>query len=176
MRETIEQMLAVGGKTNSLGRAPEVIELVLADKSQLDELYDCLFAEDPWVRMRAIDSIEKICRLQPDWIIPYVDKFIGELSSCTQPSIQWHLAQMYSQLNLSKKQREAAIEYLQNLLSTKDVDWIVSANSMDTLMHFANNGQFSYDELERLIKIQLHHKSNAVIKKAIKLLDKLPNK
>lgn len=176
MNERFAQILLVGGKTNSLGRSAEVINAVLADRTRLDELYDCLFDDDAWVRMRAIDSVEKICRLHPDWVSPYTDRFLSELSSSTQPSIQWHLAQIYTQIDMTDTQRDNAIEYIKNLISTKEVDWIVSANSMDALMHFAKRGYFSYNELEKLIKVQLNHKSNAVIKKANKLLGELPSK
>jgi hypothetical protein len=60
-------MLTVGGKSNALGRTNEVIEIVLLDKSRLDELYKCLFEADAWVRMRAGDALEKICRHCPEW-------------------------------------------------------------------------------------------------------------
>jgi|GEM_PF-4906833 len=40
--ETFETMLT-GGHHNSLGRTEEVVDLVLADETRLEELYNCYF-------------------------------------------------------------------------------------------------------------------------------------
>ena len=70
MTERLADMLAVGGHANSLGLGSEVVELVLKDKPRLDELYNCLFNADSWVRMRAADALEKICRQRSEWLLP----------------------------------------------------------------------------------------------------------
>jgi len=173
MAEKFTEMLAIGGKSNSLGKAHEVVELVLHNKSRLDELYSCLFDEDAWIRMRAADALEKVCRQHPDWLVPYVDKFQNELAASTQPSIQWHLAQMYAQLDLTNKQKQFAIRWLKELLSTKDVDWIVAANAMDSLAQFARDGSLPVAEVIPLLQVQQSHKSKAVIKRANTLLAEL---
>lgn len=161
-------MLAVGGKTNSLGRVDEVIASVLGDESRLAELYNCLFLEDAWVRMRAADAIEKICRVQPRWIESYIDRFQHELSGSAQPSIQWHLAQIYAQVRLTDVQKTLAIAWLRKLIATKDVDWIVSANAMDSLAQFVDDGSVSRADFLHLVKIQQRHKSPSVVKRATK--------
>jgi hypothetical protein len=169
MSEGLATMLAVGGKSNSLGRVDEVIALVEADESRVDELYDCLFENDAWTRMRAADALEKICRHHPDWLLPFVDRFPGELATSSQPSIQWHLAQIYGQVELTSGQRSAAIMWLSRLLSNRDVDWIVAAHAMDTLSQFARDGFFPWSELVPLLDIQKMHRSAAVVKRATKL-------
>lgn len=173
MNEKFVDMLAVGGKSNSLGRANETVELVLNDKSRLEELYDCVFAEDAWVRMRAIDSIEKICRVRPAWVEPYIDRFQDQLTTSTQPSIQWHLSQMFGEVELSDKQKNFTITWLNELLVSKDIDWIVAANAMKTLFQFTTEGSFPKTEMASLLRIQQKHKSSAVIRRATKLLNEL---
>ena len=170
MTERLADMLAVGGHANSLGLGSEVVELVLKDKPRLDELYNCLFNADSWVRMRAADALEKICRRHPEWLLPYIDRFSTDLASNEQASIQWHLAQIYRQVELTVEQKGFAINWLTQLLCSKDVDWIVSANAMDTLAQFTRDGSFSVEALIPLLNIQLGHSSNAVIKRANKLL------
>lgn len=172
MIEKFADMLVEGGKTNSLGRVDEVIAIVLRDKTRMEELYACLFDENAWVRMRAADAIEKICREYPDWLIPYIDRFQRELAQSLQPSIQWHLAQIYRQVNLLPVQKQAAIAWLQKVLSTKEVDWIVSANAMETLAQFVDDGSVETEEFLRLVKIQQQHKSNTVVKRATKWFDR----
>jgi hypothetical protein len=166
-------MLAVGGKSNSLGKVGEVVELVLHNRSRIDELYGCLFDEDAWIRMRAADALEKVCREHPDWLLPYIDRLSGKLAASTQPSIQWHLAQIYGQIDLTSKQKSFAIRWLKNLLSTEEVDWIVAANAMDTLARFIRDDSLPVAELIPLLKIQQKHKSSAVVKRANKLLTEL---
>lgn len=160
------------GKPNSLGEVPAVINTVLAEHQRLSELYDCLFNEDAWVRMRAADALEKICRVHPDWLEPYIDKFSSDLATSTQPSIQWHMAQIYRQVTLTPQQQHVAIKWLKTLVSKTDVDWIVSANVMDTLTQFTASGLLPVSDLVPLLKIQQHHKSPAVNKRATKYLDK----
>ena len=170
MGEPFVKLLAVGGKSNSLGRAGEVLAAVLHDKSRLDELYGCLFSDDSWVRMRAADTLEKVCREHPDWLLPYIDRSFAELATSTQPSIQWHLAQIYRQVSLTKKQKQFVMQWLKGLLTTTAVDWIVAANAMSTLVQFTNDGSFPVAETTALLKVQQAHKSNAVVRRANKLL------
>jgi TPR repeat protein len=173
MNENFAEMLSVGGKSNSLGRVNDVISLVQNDRSRLDDLYRCLFFEDAWVRMRAADALEKICREHPDWLLAYLDRFPKDLASSNQPSIQWHLAQIYGEVTLTPEQKAFAIDWLKRLLATVEVDWIVSANAMDTLAQFARDGSVPKSELRKLVKIQQKHKSKSVVRRASKLLESL---
>ena len=169
MNESFETILSAGEKKNSLGRAGEVVDIVLDDKSRLEELYQSMFSQDAWIRMRAADTFEKVGREHPEWIVPYIDHLQSDLSTSTQPSIQWHLAQIYEQIELSDTQRQRAIAWLEKLLSTIDVDWIVAANAMDTLAHFTQLGQYDTSQLLALLRVQTGHKSNAVVKRATKI-------
>lgn len=173
MNERFAEVLTAGGHANSLGRVKKVIEVVLDDKSRLDELYNCLFEDDAWIRMRAADALEKICRERPEWLLPYVDRFPKELSVSTQPSVQWHLAQIYREVALTPTQKQFAAQWLESLLTTKEVDWIVAANAMDTLAQFVKENSFSEVSLKKLLAVQQHHKSKSVVRRANKLLAEL---
>lgn len=165
-------MLLTGGKTNSLGRAEEVVRIVLLDKSRLEELYKCMFHDDAWVRMRAADAFEKVCREQPDWIEEYIDRIQKELSGDEQqPSIKWHVAQIYRQVQLTDTQKRHAVDWLSRNLSSNTVDWIVSANCMKTLADFVNTGDFPKSKFLELLKIQQTHRSKSVVKKASRFLE-----
>mgnify|MGYP006369948421 CR=1 FL=1 len=174
--QTYEAILAVGGKSNSLGRASEVIEMVLANPASLDELFQCIFANDAWIRMRAIDSFEKICRLHPEWIEPYIDTMLSELTSSTQPSIQWHLAEIFAEVEMTRKQTNTAIAWLKERISSTDVDWIVSVNTMKALLEFESKGLVTAKELIALFTIQKQHASQSVRKKATVFAEKLQDK
>ena len=175
MKQPFAEILAVGGKSNSLGRADEVIEAVLQDGNLLEDLCDCLFDDDAWVRMRAADCLEKVCRTHPEWLLSYIDRFEAELLSSNQPSIQWHMAQIYRQVDLTPSQKQIAISWLKQLLSTVEVDWIVAANSMDTLRRFVNDGSVPSSDFKSLLEVQSEHKSKSVVKRASKYLNGLPS-
>lgn len=173
MSESFAAILAVGGKVNTLGRAGEVLHIVLADQVRLDELYQCLFEDDAWLRMRAVDTLEKVCREHPDWLLPYVDRLLTDVAANSQPSIQWHLAEIFSEIELTPSQRVRAIEIMKHNIADVSVDWIVAANTMATLARFVNHGHVSKADLIRLLKIQQTHHSKAVVKRATKLLEQL---
>jgi hypothetical protein len=168
MSESFEAMLATG-KPNSLGRVNEVLDIVLADKSRLEELYKCIFCDNAWTRMRAVDAFEKIGRKHPDWLALYIDRIQSELATNDQPSIQWHMAQIYKQIDLNDIQIQKAILWLEKLLSTVDVDWIVSANAMETLAHFTRKGYYEQSKLHNLLEIQTNHKSSSVVRRSKKI-------
>lgn len=167
--ESFADLLAVGGKTNSLGRASDVIEITRANPSRLKELFGCIYDDDAWVRMRAIDSFEKIIREHSAWVEPFLGRIFNELTASDQPSIQWHVAQLFTEINLNDEQQTCAIRWLKDKLKTTDVDWIVAVNAMKALLHFYRQGLVTSSDLEKLFAVQAGHKSKAVRAKATKL-------
>jgi len=173
MKEVYAEVFKVGGKSNSLGRSAEVLADVLVDAARLPELYTCISDEDAWVRMRVIDTLEKVLRVYPDWSKPFVEDMVYNLTLIQQPSIQWHLAQIFRVITLTKNQKDAVLHWLSGLLTDTSVDWIVAANTMETLVQFTNDGEFEKKEMIELLNTQLHHKSKSVVKRARKHLDAL---
>lgn len=159
-----------GGHKNSLGRANEVYEAVRADVSRMPELYACISDDDAWVRLRAIDTFEKLVRENPALVEPYLDDIFTNLVNHDQPSIQWHIAQIFSEVPLSDKQTKTAIHWLKDKIKTTDIDWIVSGDVMKALIYFCKKGLVSAEELIPLFEVQTGHHSNAISKKATKLL------
>ena len=76
--------LLTGGDRRSIARAPQVLDMVLADRSRLSELAG-LAADDDWlVRQRAVDLLEKLAHHRSDWVAPYKAVFIGPLADAEQ--------------------------------------------------------------------------------------------
>lgn len=171
--ETFEEILTAGGHTNSLGRLNEVLNQVRSKPSKMSELFACIDSEDAWVRMRAIDAFEKLVKNDPKLAKPYTEALINELTEKDQPSIQWHLAQLYAEIELDQLQRAKAIHWLKSRVSTTGVDWIVSVNVMKTLLHFYVQGCIDRAELKALFEIQVQHDSKTVRKKAQQFLEAL---
>jgi hypothetical protein len=116
---------------------------------------------------------KKICRQHSDCLEAFIDRFPNDLATSTQPSIRWHLAQIHREVDLTPAQRRFAINWLKHVLSSKDVDWIVAANAMDTLAQFAKDDSVPVADIAPLLKIQQNHKSSAIIKRSHKLFTEL---
>jgi len=137
--EAFVEMLS-GGHPNSLGRTEEVLGLVLADGSRLEQLFDCLDEPDAIVRMRAGDALEKLCRERPEWFEPRVERLLEEVGAVDQPSVQWHTAQMLGHLypRLDAKQGRGAVALLRRYL-TDSQDWIVLNVTMEILAEWSRD-------------------------------------
>jgi len=144
-----------GGHPNSLGRTAEVVDLVLADRARLPELFAAIEDSDEVVRLRVGDALEKVCREEPGWFVPHVERVLDDLGRIGQPSVQWHVAQMLQHLrsDLSPTQAREATQLLQQNLSTSP-DWIVLNVTMDVLADWAERdaalATWLGPELERL--------------------------
>jgi hypothetical protein len=136
---SFEAMLT-GGHPNSLGNTVEVVNLVLADRARFDDLYRCYFSADAVVRLRTSNAMKRICKAHPDWLVPYLDRFLTEIAAIDQASAQWTLAQLFLWLQgeLSANQRQRAIEVLQRNLDRSD-DWIVQNATIETLSTWAQS-------------------------------------
>ena len=171
--ETFEEILTAGGHTNSLGRSGEVLKAVQNDPSKIDELFRCIQAEDAWVRMRAIDTFEKLVKDDPELARPYLSSIFTDLTTSSQASIQWHLAQLFAEIELNEQQKHDAIAWLTSKIKSTEVDWIVSVNVMRTLLYFHKAGLIRSESLRLLFKTQASHKSKSVRKKAELFLTEL---
>lgn len=164
--EPFAEVLAAGGHTNSLGRSGEVLDLLRADPARLDELFASIAHDDAWVRMRAVDTFEKVVREDPSRGTPYVGRVLAELTRSDQPSVQWHVAQLLGELALTEAQRARGIEWLTARVSTTEVDWIVAAQSMATLVAFVRQGFVAAGDIVPLLEVQTGHRSASVRRKA----------
>ncbi len=164
--EPFAEVLTAGGRSNSLGRAGEVLALLREDPARLDELVACVSDDDAWVRMRAVDTLEKLVRERPSLGQPYLPHVLDDLTRSEQPSVQWHVAQLLTLLDLDDDQRSRAVRWLADRLRTTDVDWIVAAQSMTTLVGLHRDGHVPTDDVVALLEVQTAHRSASVRRKA----------
>ncbi|WP_420640681.1 hypothetical protein [Candidatus Leptofilum sp.] len=75
-KKSFELMLK-GGHPNSLGRTVVVVEMVLADRARVGELYTCYQSEDAVVRLRTSNALKRISSEQPEWLVPHLERLSG---------------------------------------------------------------------------------------------------
>jgi len=160
-----------GGHPNSLGNTIEIVEEVLTDNSYFDELFNCYFSSDEVVRLRVSNAMKRICKVNEELLVPYIDRFLTEIAAIDQASTQWTLANLFDMLKhkLSEEQIEKAKEIMQNNLANHN-DWIVLNTTMEVLSKWSRKDSNLKDwispHLERLSKDE----RKSVAKRAKKLL------
>jgi len=139
------------GDPRSLGRAEEVVQLVLDEPRRVGELFACLFSGDEIVRFRASDALEKVCRTRPDLLTPFTERLLVEVPKIDQPSVQWHLAQILSALPLDGRDRRRAVAVLKHNLYQHD-DWIVVNLTLEVLATFVRQSGRMRPSFSRLVR------------------------
>lgn len=124
-----------GGDRRSIGKSEEVVSEVLADARLFGALFDCMLVNDPLVRMRAADAVEKITLLRPDFLHPYKVKLIKQVAKVDQKEVRWHVAQLVSRLELNRSERKTVLEFLNGYLDDKSS--IVRTFAMQALADIA---------------------------------------
>jgi HEAT repeat protein len=118
MPHSILKKLA-GGDRRSIGRSNEVAAEVLARPALFRVLMEGLTSEDPLVRMRAADAIEKITLQRPELLRPYKDILLGISGRTLQQEVRWHMALIFPRMNLRAKERAVAVDILFDYLRDK---------------------------------------------------------
>lgn len=137
MSENFETMLT-GGHPNSLGRTLEVVELVLADRKKLTDLYQCYFSEDEVVRLRVSSAMKRVTTAHPEWTMDYMDGLQSEIAAIDQASTQWTLAILFDLTAplLSPSQKQRSLDIMKFNLENHD-DWIVLNTTMNVLFDWS---------------------------------------
>lgn len=161
--------MLTGGSPRALARTEEVVTLVLDNRARLKELYRCLLEEDEIVRMRASDALEKVCRARPAWLQAYIPQLLTDVAAIEQASVQWHLAQMLGEVELTPSQRAAACRILKRNLTEKK-GWIVVNYSMETLAKFSRNDSQLRTEVLAMLKELRSDPHTSIVARAHKLI------
>lgn len=125
-----------GGDRRSIGRAEEVAEDVLGDPSRFDAVVDAMAHEDPVVRMRAADAVEKATAERPDLLTAaHRARLLGDLGAIDQQEVRWHVAQLLPRIELDGDDVDRAVDLLDRFLD--DDSQIVRVNAMTALADLA---------------------------------------
>ena len=109
--------LLAGRDRRSIGNVNAVIAAVEHDPSLFDVLFHGLLSDDPLIRMRAADAIEKITRRHPDWLQPYKGQLLTQVAHNEQQEVRWHMAQLFPRLAVDQHERAAMVVVLLDYLT-----------------------------------------------------------
>ncbi len=160
-----------GGDRRSIGQADQVVEEVLANTTLFEPVFQGMTHEDPVVRMRASDVIEKVTRVRPELLAGFCSRVIDLLKTGQQQEVCWHLAQIAPRLACQPQERSRLLDLLKGLLSHKSK--IVQVSAMEALTALAEETPALTGEVIRLVEAQMASGAPSVTARGRKLLQRL---
>jgi hypothetical protein len=160
-----------GGDRRSIGRANEVSRLVLKEPRRFRELIECLWNENPVVRMRAADAAEKVSAQKPRLLDRHKGELLGLLAEAEQIELRWHLALMVPRLRLTAPERQRAASALQ--LYLEDRSSIVKTFALQGLADLSQNDSALRSKVNQLLEATVHSGTPAMKARARNLLKKI---
>jgi hypothetical protein len=143
------------GNRRSISASNRVASMVLQKPELIDVLFRGLEIEDPVLRMRCADAIEKVTARSPELLRPYKRTILRKLSKNEQPEVRWHVAPLLARLPLSPAEESATVAVL--LGYTNDRSSIVKTMAMQALADIALRSP------RRLPEITLHIEELSII-------------
>ncbi len=166
----IEKMLRIGD-LRTVGKSDEVVEMVLASSRLFQDVVHAILSDNPGIRMRASDAVEKISRFHPEWLKPYKRMFLHKIADIDQQEVRWHTAQILPRLNLTAIERKRVFALLVSYLD--DNSRIVKTFSMQALADIALQDTAYIDEVRDIVSRSIKTGSPAMKARGKKLLSKL---
>lgn len=161
-----------GGDLRSIGNANEVVKDILNKTILFKEVFEGMMDDDPIIRMRSADVIEKVSSKHPEYLQPFKSRLVNKVSKIDQQEVQWHVAQIFSYISISKKERDKIIKILLSYIKTTDSN-IVKVFCMQTLAKFASKDEQIKPKIIKKIKEMIKFGSPAIQSRGKKLLNKL---
>ena len=123
-----------GGDLRSIGRSEEVVNAVLNNTDLFDDVIIGMTHDNPVIRMRASDAVEKITKDHPQLLAAHKDMILNKVSTSEQKEVRWHVAQILPRLDLTDDEVQTAVGILRGYLD--DDSRIVRTFSMEALVGF----------------------------------------
>ena len=161
-----------GGDLRSIGRVDEVVQDILRNPSLFEEVFEGVLDDDPIVRMRSADALEKVSSKHPEYLQPFKKRLINEVSKIKQQEVRWHVAQMFSYLEVNERERDQIINILLSYIDTSDSK-IVKTFSMQTLADFAGKDKVVRPKILKILEELVKTGSPAMKSRGRKLIKKL---
>lgn len=139
-----------GGDLRSIGRADEVVRLVLTRPDLFAPLLEGMLSDDPVLRARCADVAEKLSVVHPEWLVAHKALLITRLSCNPQPEMRWHVAPMLARLPLDAHERVQVVAMLTEWLHAPGS--IVRTMAMQALADLAERHEALRPEVVRQLR------------------------
>lgn len=164
--------LLKGKDLRSIGNANKIVNDIEKNPDLFKEIFNGIKNEDPVIRMRAADAVEKITKKHKEFLIPYKNEIIENISEIEQQEVRWHIALIFSYLDLNENEKEIVIQKLYSWIKDSD-SVIVKVNSLQALFDITKNDLKYKNKVKILLEENLNNKSSAIKARCKKLLSQL---
>jgi hypothetical protein len=124
-----------GGDRRSIGRSNEVAKQIAKNPKLFAQVFAAVLDDNPVIRLRAADAIEKASALHPRLLQPHKRIILNKIAIIPQQEVRWHVAQILPRLKLTPKERGHAVSIFFDYLEDKSS--IVKTSAMQALSDFA---------------------------------------
>lgn len=163
----VVKLLSVGD-LRTTGASEEVIKQVVSNPKLFGDVVNAILVDNPGVRMRASDVVEKITRDNPEWLKPYKNQILTKIARIDQKEVRWHVAQILPRLDLTKRERGQVYELMQFYL--EDESSIVKTFAMQALTDIAIQDSSYVNRVRNQVKRLIKEGSPAMKSRGNKLL------
>ena len=162
-----------GGDLRSLGRSREVVQDIFDNPALFETVFEGLLDDDSRIRMRSADVLEKVSSKHPEYLQPFKTRLINDVSKIEQQEVRWHVAQMFSYLDVDEKERDKIIKILFSYIDGPGKSKIVKTFSIQTLADFAEKDEDFRPRMIRKLEEIINTGSPAMVSRGKKLIEKL---
>jgi hypothetical protein len=160
-----------GGDRRSIGKANWVVAVVKGEPALFGQLIEGLFDDDPLIRMRSADALEKVSATRPALLRPYKKTLIDCAASSDQQELRWHMAQICPRLLLNAIERRQLMDIMLDYLN--DPSRIVKTFAMQAMVDLAVKDKRLLPKVTRHIKMLAATGSPAMRSRGRLLLEKI---
>jgi len=162
-----------GGDLRSIGRSREVVQDIFDNPALFETVFEGLLDDDSRIRMRSADVLEKASSKHPEYLQPFKTRLINDVSKIEQQEVRWHVAQMFSYLDVDEKERDKIIKILFSYIDGPGKSKIVKTFSIQTLADFAEKDEDLRPRMIRKLEEIINTGSPAMVSRGKKLIEKL---
>lgn len=169
MNDILQEL--TGGDLRSDGRADDVARIVINQPELLPDLIEGLASDNKIIRMRAAHAIEVISRENGGLLIEFKPRLIRCAKEDALPETRWHLAQVFGNIDLSKRELSIVVPILCGYLTSGTI--LVRSWAVVGLGNIAEkNAQFRHEVLQEVARLN-DDESPAVRSRVSQTLEKL---
>jgi len=119
-----------GGDLRSDGLSGEVAAFVLENPGLFPDLFDGLIQREDIIRGRSADALEKVARVRPEYLEPYIPELVAITRSESRMVVKLHLAMLFGDLAMYRDKSREMCEVLFELIGDKYIfvqSWAISS-------------------------------------------------
>ena len=160
-----------GGDLRSIGKSNDVVIEIKKKPSLIDDVFGGLNSDDPVLKARCADVIEKATRGNPELLTGHKKQIISMLKTESRQEVCWHLAQLIPRLQYTSSEEFEIFEVLKRFLSHKSK--IVRVCAMESMVDLTERNHALLNEVTRIIRLQVNTGSPAVQARGRNLLKRI---